>query len=64
MTDSMTYTVRDEEDEIVASFDSEAEAFEYGSHLANANPDKLYAVYGIRVISRGDSEEVPATLER
>lgn len=40
------YTVKDQHDEIVGSFTDEGEAFAYASHLANANPDDLYAVYG------------------
>lgn len=48
------YTVRDEDDEIVAAFDSEAKALEYGSRLADANPEKLYAVYGVvPIVPRG-----------
>lgn len=52
-TNSRTDTpwqVRDSSDEIVATFATEPEAFEYGSHLANANPDECYGVYYIRVV--------------
>jgi hypothetical protein len=41
------YTVRDQHDDIVAAFDTEKEAIEYGSHLANANPDECYSVVAV-----------------
>lgn len=53
-SDMETYTVRDQDDEILATFHDEDEAFTYASHLANAFPDNLYAVYGEPQVVRPD----------